>query len=265
MAASGSAVRRAPQARGQSPPAPPPTGRWTTVGGGPRSTSPRIIRALMAAVAGTVPHRFNGQPMLLSHNLPGSMGYQAQAMETLERFGSRVRGGAEMRLQDMDWAMIVDTSLARLRTGPRTARVPPPRPQRTRLTAEIGVSRHRIPRAPPTLAEAREYMAEVAGIEAPQDHQQPFGAWAMDCFITEANVRAGGKATVQYIASSTACTDASQWRPPALQPLPTEPPADMGTWTSATPTTSESETCSSPLPGCGSSSTSATGFSISCA
>ena len=143
-----------------------------------------------------MPHRFNGQPMLLSHSLPGSAGYQAQAMETLERFGSRVRG-AEMRLQDLGWAMIVETVLARVLV-PHATRVPPPRPRRTPYRADIDFSMHRIVRAPPTLDEARAYMAEVTGIEVPEDHQQR--AWVMDCFLTEASVRAGGRATVQYIA-----------------------------------------------------------------
>ena len=43
-------------------------------------------------------------------------------------------------------------------------------------------------------------MAEITGIEVPEDHQQPFGAWVMDCLFTEASVRAGGRATIQYIA-----------------------------------------------------------------
>ena len=53
---------------------------------------------------------------------------------------------------------------------------------------------------PPTIDQAREYMAEMTGIEVPEDHQQPFGAWVMYCLITETNIRAGGRATVQYIA-----------------------------------------------------------------
>ena len=137
--------------------------------------------------------------MLLSHSLPGSTEYQARAMETLARFGSRVRGGEEMRLQARDRAMIVETVLARL-LDPLAARVPPSRPRRMRPTAEIDFSRHRITRAPPTLSEARVYMAVMTGIEVPGDHQQPFGAWVMDCLITETNVRAGGRAFVQYIA-----------------------------------------------------------------
>ena len=145
-----------------------------------------------------VPHRFSGQPMLLSHSLPGSTEYQARAMRTLERFGSKVRGD-EMWLQDPEWAMIVETVLARL-LDPLAARVPSPRPLRTHLRADIDFSRHRIHRAPPTLSEARVYMAEMTGIEVPEDHQQPFGAWVMDCFFTEASVRAGGRASVQYIA-----------------------------------------------------------------
>ena len=40
----------------------------------------------------------------------------------------------------------------------------------------------------------------MMGIEVHKDHQQPFGAWVMDCFITGTNIRAGGRATVQYIA-----------------------------------------------------------------
>ena len=102
-----------------------------------------------------MPHRFNGQPMLLSHSLPGSTEYQARAMGTLDRFGSRVRG-AEMRFQDRGWAMIVEIALARL-LDPLAARVPPPRPRRTQLRADIDFSRHRICRAPPTLNEARAY------------------------------------------------------------------------------------------------------------
>ena len=120
-------------------------------------------------------------------------------METLGRFGSKVRGVEEMRLQELDWAMIVETILARL-LDPQAVRVPPPHPRRTRFAAEIDLSRHRIQRAPPTLDQAREYMAEMTGTEVPEDHQQPFGAWAMDCLTTETNVRAGGRATVQYIA-----------------------------------------------------------------
>ena len=149
-----------------------------------------------------VPRGFNGQPMLLSYSLPGSAGYQAQAMETLGRFGSRdsrVRGVEEMRLQGLGWAMTVETVLARF-LDPQAVRVPPPRPRRTRFAAEIDFSRHRIQRAPPMLDQAREYMAEMTGIEVPEDHQQPFGAWVMECLITETNVRAGGRATVQYIA-----------------------------------------------------------------
>ena len=102
-----------------------------------------------------------------------------------------------MRLQDLDRAMIVETILARL-LDPLAARVPPPRPRRTQLRADIDFSRHRIGRAPPTLNEARAYMAEMTGIEVPEDRQQP--AWVMDCFFTEASVRAGGRASVQYIA-----------------------------------------------------------------
>ena len=146
-----------------------------------------------------LPHRFNGQPMLLSHSLPSSTEYQARAMGTRERFGFRVRGGDEMRHQDLDWAMIIETVLARL-LDPLAARVPPPRPRRTHLRADIDFSRHRINRAPPALSEARVYMAERTGIEVPEDHQQPFGAWVMDCFFTEASVRAGGRSSVQYIA-----------------------------------------------------------------
>ena len=83
MAASGSAARRAPQARGQSPP--PEVG--------PQSMAEiRYESYGYSWLRWQVPHRFNGQPMLLSHSLPGSMGYQAQAMETLVRVGSRVRG-----------------------------------------------------------------------------------------------------------------------------------------------------------------------------
>ena len=136
--------------------------------------------------------------MLLSHSLPGSAGYQAQAMEELERFGSRVRG-TDIWLQDLDWAMIVETVLARVLV-PHATRVPPPRPRRFPYAADVDFSMHRIVRAPPTLDEARAYMAEITGIEVPEDHQQPFGAWVMDCLFTEASVRAGGRATVQYIA-----------------------------------------------------------------
>ena len=44
-----------------------------------------------------------------------------------------------------------------------------------------------------SLSEARAYMAEMTGIEVPEDHQQPFGAWVMDCLFTDASVRAGGR------------------------------------------------------------------------
>ena len=144
-----------------------------------------------------VPHRFSGQPMLLSHSLTGSAGYQANAMEELERFGSGVRD-ADMRLQDLDWAMIVETVLARVLVP--VTRVPPPRPRRFPYGADLDFSMHRIARAPPTIDEARAYMAGITRIEVPEDHQQPFGAWVMDCLFTEASVRAGGRATVQYIA-----------------------------------------------------------------
>ena len=136
--------------------------------------------------------------MLLSHSLPGSEGYQARAIEELGRFGSRVRG-AEMRLQDLDWAMIVETVLARVLV-PQPGRAPPPRPRRFSYSAEFDFSKHRIVRAPPTMDEAHGYMAEITVVEVPEDHQQPFGAWVMDCFFTGASVRAGGRATVQYIA-----------------------------------------------------------------
>ena len=145
-----------------------------------------------------MPHRFNGQPALLSHSLPGSGVYQAHATEELERFGSRVRG-PEMRLQDLGWAMIVETVLASVLV-PQQGRAPPPRPRRYPYSAEFDFSKHRIVRAPPTMDEAREYMAEIMGVEVPEDHQQAFGAWVMDCFFTEASVCAGGRATVQYIA-----------------------------------------------------------------
>ena len=135
-----------------------------------------------------LPHRFNGQPMLLSHSLPGSTEYQTRAMGTLKRFGSRVRGGDEMLPQDLDWVMIVETVLARL-LDPLAARVPPPRPRRTHLRADIDFSRR-----------ASTWPAEITGIEVPEDHQQPFGAWVMGCFFTEASVRAGGRTSVQYIA-----------------------------------------------------------------
>ena len=104
-----------------------------------------------------------------------------------------------MRLQDFDWAMIVETVLARVLV-PHPNKAPPPRPRRFPYSVELDFSRHRIARAPPTLDEARMYMAEVTGIEVPENHQQPFGAWVMDCLFTEASVRAGGGATVQYIA-----------------------------------------------------------------
>ena len=63
-------------------------------------------------------------------------------------------------------------------------------------SAELDFSKHRIVHAPPTMDEAREYMAEITGVKAPENHQQAFGAWVMDCFFTEASVRAGGRATV---------------------------------------------------------------------
>ena len=74
-----------------------------------------------------VPQRFNGQPMLLSDSLPGSPRYQESAMSALERFGSRLRGD-EMRLQDLDWAMIVEIVLARVLV-PTGAGGPPARPR----------------------------------------------------------------------------------------------------------------------------------------
>ena len=80
--------------------------------------------------------------------------------------------------------LIVETVLARL-LDLLAARVPPPRPRRTHLRADIDFSRHRIYRAPSTLSEARAYMAEKTGTEVPEDHQQPFGAWVMDCLFTE--------------------------------------------------------------------------------
>ena len=44
-------------------------------------------------------------------------------------------------------------------------------------------------------------MLDTTGLSVPEDHQQVFGAWVMDClFITEATVRAGGRSSVQYIA-----------------------------------------------------------------
>ena len=161
--------------------------------------------------------------------------------------------------------MIVETILARL-LDPQAARAPPPRPRRTRLTAEINFSRRRILRAPPTLDEAREYMAEMTGIEVPEDHQQPFGAWVMDCLIMEADVRAGGKATVQYIVvlncvyRRVAMVAAGAATAPHRTPY-----TGTGTWTPATPTISESATSMGPSPGCGFSSRGTTGFSISCA
>ena len=145
-----------------------------------------------------VPHRFNGQPALLSHSLPGSGDYQRIAMNALESFGSRVRG-TDMRLQDLDWAGIVETVLGRVLV-PQFGRAPPPRPRRSPYAAELDFSRHAIAHAPPTLDEARECMAGVAGVEFAEDHQQAFGAWVMDCLLTEASVRAGGRASVQYIA-----------------------------------------------------------------
>ena len=137
------------------------------------------------------PHCFNGQPALLSHSLPGSGVYQAQAMEELERFGSRVRG-PEMRLGDLDWSMIVETVLARVLV-PQHGRAPPPRPRRYPYSAELDFSRHRIVHAPPAMDEAREYMTEVTGVEVPEDHQQAFGAWVMDCLFTEATVQCRGR------------------------------------------------------------------------
>ena len=104
-----------------------------------------------------------------------------------------------MRLQDLDWAMIVETVLGRVLV-PQPGRAPPPRPRRSPYAAELDFSRHTIAHAPPTLEEAREYMARVTGVEVPEDHQQAFGAWVMDCLLTEASVRAGGRASVQYIA-----------------------------------------------------------------
>ena len=115
---SGSSVRRAPHARGQSPP-------WVV---GPRSMADHVQLPRESNghswLRWQAPHRFNGQPMLLSHSLPGSAGYQEQAMETLGRFGSRVRGVEEMRLQGLGWAIIVETILVRL-LDPQAVRVPP--------------------------------------------------------------------------------------------------------------------------------------------
>ena len=145
-----------------------------------------------------VPHRFNGQPALLSHSFPGSGDYQRVAMEALEPFGSRVRG-ADMRLQDLDWAGIVETVLGRVLV-PQPGRAPPPRPRRVPYEAELDFSKHVIANAPPSLAQARDYMERVTGFAVPEDRQQAFGAWVMDCLLTEANVRAGGRSTVQYLA-----------------------------------------------------------------
>ena len=113
-----------------------------------------------------MPHRFNGQPALLSHSFPGSGDYQAIAMNELERFGSRVRG-TDMRLQDLDWAMIVETVLGRVLV-PQPDRAPPPRPRRFPYAAELDFSRHTIAHAPPTLEEARRYMARVTEVEVPE-------------------------------------------------------------------------------------------------
>ena len=119
-------------------------------------------------------------------------------MEALEPFGSRVRG-ADMRLQDLDWAGIVETVLGRVLV-PQLGRAPPPRPRRVPYEAELDFSKHVIANAPPSLAQARDYMERVTGFAVPEDRQQAFGAWVMDCLLTEANVRAGGRSTVQYLA-----------------------------------------------------------------
>ena len=76
-----------------------------------------------------------------------------------------------MRLQDLDWAMIVETVLGRVLV-PRPGSAPPPRPRRSPYAADLDFSRHAIAHAPPTLGEAREYMGRVAEVEVPEDHQQ---------------------------------------------------------------------------------------------
>ena len=145
-----------------------------------------------------VPRRFNGQPTLLSDSLPGSQRYQENAMSALERFGSRLRGN-EMRLQDLDWAMIVETVLSRVLVPPGTGGLPA-RPRSAPVEAELDFSMHRIVRAPPTIGDAREYMLATTGLRVPEDHHQAFGAWVMDCLFTEATVRAGARPSIQYVA-----------------------------------------------------------------
>ena len=210
-----------------------------------------------------MPHRFNGQPMLLSQSYPGSPEYQARAMETLERFGSRVRG-ADIRLQDLDWAMIVEIVLARL-LDPLAARVPPPRPRRTPLRADIDFSKHRIVRAPPTLSEARAYMAETTGIEVLRTTSSPsvHGSWIVFSRKRACVLAAGPRSSTSR--SSTACIVASQWQRPGPPRLREGPHSGTGTWTSATPATTGLGTSTSPSPVCGSSSRSTTRSWISCA
>ena len=42
-------------------------------------------------------------------------------------------------------------------------------------------------------------MRSRVGNPVPEDNQQNFGAWLMDCLLTEAVARAGGRAGVQYV------------------------------------------------------------------
>ena len=54
-------------------------------------------------------------------------------------------------------------------------------------------------RAPPTLHEAHKYTLGTVERLAPEDTQQNFGAWLMDCLMTEVVVQGGGRANVQYV------------------------------------------------------------------